>query len=316
MPGQRRPQTGERRVTVSPPGCERRVTRRWLIGGGLTAAAAIIVGGVELVDHGELPGKHTLDELDGACAVPTPSESFRATGPTIAGRFYSRARRREVGYAIAYPPDHQPGDRLPLGLFLHPDGANHRTLLGRTTPARALAGNTIAPLALVTFDGGDLYWNPHPNDDPMAMITDEIVPMCRARGLGQGNGAIAALGVSMGGFGALLLAEKHPELLSCVAAISPAVWTSYSEAKAVNRAAFASAADFARDDVITHADKLTMAVRIASGSNDPFHPGVVALCRRLGPNATLDLTSGCHDTDFFASQQQRSLQFLTQHLPG
>ena len=38
----------------------------------------------------------------------------------------------------------------------------------------------------------------------------------------------------MGGYGALLLAEKNPELIAAVAAISPAVWTTYSEARAAN----------------------------------------------------------------------------------
>jgi hypothetical protein len=301
-------------VSASPSRRDGRITRRRLIGGGLVTAAAILAGGYELVDHGTLPGKHTLDELDGACSVDIPHETFSAAGPTVTGRFRSRARGREVGFAIAYPPGHRPGDQLPLGLFLHPDGSDHTTPLGRLTPARALAGDGIAPFALVTFDGGDLYWNPHPGDDPMAMIVDEIVPMCRQRGLGRRPGTIAALGVSMGGFGALLLAEKHPGLLSSVAAISPAIWTSYSQASAVNASAFATPAAFARADVVTHARALArLPVRIASGSDDPFHPGVEALIRRLGPRAVIDLTSGCHDGAFFTSQQQRSLQFLAQH---
>ena len=304
-------------MTASPGHGERRLTRRRVIVGGLSAAAAIVVGGYELVDHGQLPGKHTLDELDGACSVDIPRETFAATGPTVSGRFSSRARGREVGYSIAYPPGHEPGDHLPLALFLHPDGSDHTSPLGRLTPARALAGDGIAPLAIATFDGGDLYWNPHPGDDPMAMIVDEIVPMCRRRGLGRRPGTVAAIGVSMGGFGALLLAEKHPGLLRSVAAISPAVWTSYAQAAAVNPSAFASAGDFARDDIVTHAGALApTAVRIASGADDPFHPGVVALSRRLGANATVDLTSGCHDGAFFTSQQQRSLQFISQHFPA
>jgi pimeloyl-ACP methyl ester carboxylesterase len=301
-------------VTVSPSRRGPWITRQRLIGSGLTAGAAIVVGAYELVDHGELPGRHALDELDGACSVDTPRETFAATGATISGRFYSHARQREVGYSIAYPPHHRPGDHLPLGLFLHAHGGDHRTQIGRLTPAHALAGNGIAPFALATFDGGNLYWNPHPGDDPMAMIVDEILPLCRDRGLGRRPGTIAALGVSMGGFGALLLAEKHPGLLSSAAAISPAVWTSYAQAAAVDTSAFASAADFTRDDLVTHADALShLPIRIASGSDDPFHPGVVALARRLGPKANVVLTSGCHDGEFTTSQQHQTLRFLAQH---
>jgi pimeloyl-ACP methyl ester carboxylesterase len=119
----------------------------------------------------------------------------------------------------------------------------------------------------------------------------------------------------MGGYGALLLAERYPHLISAVAAISPAIWTTYSQARAANPGAFASARDFAGDDVITHAAALTgVPVRVASGTADPFHPGVIALAGALPKSAVLDLTAGCHDDAFFASQQHASLAFLAEHL--
>ena len=84
-------------------------------------------------------------------------------------------------------------------------------------------GRPLPPLALVSVDGGGLYWNPHPGDDPMAMIVDELIPMCRRLGLGRPPRRIGVIGISMGGYGGLLLAEQHPRLISAVAAISPAV---------------------------------------------------------------------------------------------
>jgi pimeloyl-ACP methyl ester carboxylesterase len=93
------------------------------------------------------------------------------------------------------------------------------------------------------------------------------------------------------------------------------VWTSYAQARAANAGAFASAADFARDDVITHASALTgVPVRVASGLSDPFHPGVLALARALPRSAVVEFTPGCHDGAFFASQQHASLAFLGGHL--
>ena len=47
-------------------------------------------------------------------------------------------------------------------------------------------------MALVTADGGTGYWNPHPGDNPQAMLTDELIPLCRRRGLGT-----AGLGPSL-----------------------------------------------------------------------------------------------------------------------
>jgi pimeloyl-ACP methyl ester carboxylesterase len=119
----------------------------------------------------------------------------------------------------------------------------------------------------------------------------------------------------MGGYGAVLLAEKQPRLISAVAAISPAVWTTYSQARSANAGAFASAPDFASDDVITHASALNgIPVRIASGTDDPFHPGVVALADAMPKSAVVEITAGCHDHSFFSSQQHQSLAFLGRHL--
>jgi hypothetical protein len=291
------------------------VSRRRFIAAGVAGTIAVVAGGLELVDHGDLPGKHYLDELDGACSVHVPPETFAEPGPAVDGRFFSHERARDVSYTIAYPPGHRPGDRLPLGLLLHPSGGDHTSPLGHLSAVRALAGNGIAPLALIACDGGNLYWNPHPGDDPMSMLVDEVIPMCQEHGLGTAPGTIGAIGESMGGYGALLLAETHPTQIAAVAAISPAVFTSYSQAIHVNSTAYASPSDFARDDVVTHSHRLrSTPVRIASGTKDPFYPGVIQLIDRLGPKATVDLTAGCHDANFFDSQQQRSLQFLGQHL--
>jgi S-formylglutathione hydrolase FrmB len=110
------------------------------------------------------------------------------------------------------------------------------------------------------------------------MLVDELIPLCRTLGLGRRLGTIGAIGISMGGYGALLLAERNPRLIAAVAAISLAIWTSFAEARSVNADAYASARDFASDDVVAHAAALAhVSVRVASGTEDPFHPGVVAL---------------------------------------
>jgi pimeloyl-ACP methyl ester carboxylesterase len=266
-----------------------------------------------------LPGKHELDDLDGACSVSGPPETFARPGPSRSGSFFSHARNREVGYTIAYPPGHGPGSRLPLRIVLRGFGGDHRSGLGNVSIAQALAvssrGTTLPPLALVAADGGGLYWNPHPEDDPLEMLVEELLPMCRRLGLGSGADPVGAIGVSMGGYGALLLAERHPRMIAAVAAISPAVFTTYGDARGSNAGAFASAVDFASDDVVTHAAALARTpVRIAPGVDDPFHPGVVALARALPPTAEVTITKGCHDVAFTDSQRTPSLMFLARHL--
>jgi S-formylglutathione hydrolase FrmB len=286
------------------------VTRRTALRLGLAGIATLAGGGTlafELVQHGVLPGKALLDEIDGACEVATAQFAFRAPGPQLSGSFYSRARGTTVGYTIAYPPGHGPGSRLPLVVALHGLGGNHANAMSGS-PAHWLALRSLPPMAIVTADGGDGYWHRHGRDDPLAMLVDELIPRCRRRGLGE---RIAATGVSMGGYGALLLAERHPRLISAVSAISPAIWTTYSQAHAANAGAFISPADFAANDVLTHVDALRRTpVRIAAGELDPFISGQRAFARALGPTDVSYIGPGCHTRAFFASQQPPSLEFL------
>ena len=119
----------------------------------------------------------------------------------------------------------------------------------------------------------------------------------------------------MGGYGAILLAEKHPALIAAVAAISPAIWTTYEEARSANPGAFASSGAFRSSDAVTHVAALSgNPVRVASGSDDPFHPGVVALAAVLPKGSKVVLSAGCHTGPFFVAQEPPSLQFLGRHL--
>jgi hypothetical protein len=306
---------------VSQP--ERRtISRRHLLGYAVAGLGAVLGGGaagLELVDHGVLPGKQTLDRFDGACSVPAPTLSYGPLGPSHSGRFFSRARQREVGYTIAYPPRTAPLAELPLIVMLHGYGGNHLDALSGMSPAQAVAlrvnGAGLTPMAMVTVDGGGGYWNPHPGDNPMVMVFEELIPLCQKVGLGRPPHGIGVMGISMGGYGALLFGEKYPTTISAVAAISPAVWTSYAQARSANPGAFASAADFATNDVVTHATALaTVPTRVASGNDDPFHPGVEVLAGVLSARATVEFGSGCHTAPFFVSQEPPSLAFLSRHL--
>ena len=296
-------------------------SRRQLFGIGLGVAVVAAAGaaGLDLVSHGVLPGQTDLAELDGACSVASPPLAFGRLGRALSGRFYSQARRREVGYTIAYPPGHGPGSRLPLVIMLHGSGRDHNDVLSGMTlpqaPALRINGRPLAPMAMVAADGGPGYWNPHPGDNPMGMVIDELIPFCQRLGLGRPPHRIGTMGISMGGYGAILLAEKFPRLISAVAAIGPAVWTSYQQARAVNPRAYASAAAFTANDAVTHAAALDgLAVRVACGTDDPFQPGVAALARVLPRTATVIISAGCHTGPFFTQQESPSLAFLARHL--
>lgn len=312
-----------------PPNAGDLPSTRWLtrrrllglVGAGLAGVVAAGVAGVELIEHGVLPGKLTLDELDGGCDVTPPTLHFGRVGPSQSGRFASTARRREVGYTIAWPPGHGPGSLLPLVVMLHGDGSNHASAVKGMTPAQLVAlevdGKPLPPMAIVTVDGGNLYWHPHPDDDPMGMVVDELIPYCRAMGLGRPEQGIGAMGISMGGYGALILAEHHPGLLRGVAAISPAIWTTYAEAQGANARAYTNAEEFDRYDAVTHASSLEgLPIRIASGADDPFHPGVVALTEVLPRGSVVDFANGCHTESFFIAQEPAAIAYLGHYLGG
>src|SRR5579875_1473502 len=128
-------------------------SRRRFLAGGVIGLIGAAVAGVELIDHGVLPGKGELDRLTGACSVSGPALTFAPTGPSLSGSFHSRARNRSVGYTIAYPPGHGPGSRLPLVIYLHAFGGSHASKLGGVTLAAALAarqaGRPLPPMAAV-----------------------------------------------------------------------------------------------------------------------------------------------------------------------
>jgi enterochelin esterase-like enzyme len=313
-------------MRVSEPGSTG-LTRRGVLRLGLGGLATLVGGGalgLELVDRGVLPGRTLLDRLDGACDVPVGDVSYGRPGPQYSGWFASRARGRRVGYTIAYPPGHGPGSRLPLIVALHGYLGDHtNALAGGSSPARTLAlrlgGIPLAPVAVVTVDGGDGYWHRHGTDDPLGMLVDELIPRCRRAGLGRPPQRVGVVGISMGGYGALLLAEQNPRMIRAVAAISPAIWTSYDQARTANAGAFSSAADFAAHDVVGHASRLRgVAVRVAAGRDDPFYPAVRTLVRALPAGAGVELSGGCHTGAFFAAQEGPSLAFLAAQLthPG
>jgi hypothetical protein len=115
------------------------------IGAGAAAPVAAAVTGLDLVARGVLPGQQVLAQLDGACSVVQPPLSFGPPGPAISGRFHSRARQRQVGYTIAYPPGHRPGSRLPLVIALHGEGRDHDHVLSGMTLPQALALHLTMP---------------------------------------------------------------------------------------------------------------------------------------------------------------------------
>jgi acetyl esterase/lipase len=312
------------------------LSRRGVLAGGIGLLVAAGAGaGYELVQDGTLPGKYALAQLDGACGSAPPGPA----GPRprrIEVTFRSAYRRREV-QMITLIPAGAPAGRGMLGtvIALHGSGATAADMAAQADPAMTAA--RVTALAVICVDGGDTYWHRRADgDDPVGMILHEVLPRAAAAGLAADR--IGVIGESMGGYGALLLAERlaagtsaaeagpvrtgaagASPAVAAVAALSPAIFASYADARAANPTSFDSRADFARNDVFTGLGALrAVPAWIACGRDDPFEPETALLRARLGrvsghpvPGGIL---SGCHDDAFWERNLPAALEFIAARL--
>jgi enterochelin esterase-like enzyme len=269
------------------------LTRRQALAGGVLGVAAA-AGGAALVQAGVLPGRYRLARVLGACDVALPPATV-APGPTRFGAFRSQRRGRTVGYGVAWPPESGPGARLPVCLLLHAAAGDHRAPFDRLRMhhhlAEAVGARRVPPFALASADGGGSSWRPGGGDDPFGMLLEELLPLLAGLGLRTAAGAVGVAGWSMGGGGALRLAEAAPERLAAVVATSPAVAA-------------------AGDEVAGAARLRGLAVRVDCGETDPFADAARALAARLPKGAEVHLAKGCHDGVFWQRQAPAQLRFL------
>jgi S-formylglutathione hydrolase FrmB len=203
---------------------------------------------------------------------------------------------------------------MPVALVLHGYAADHRYAFTDLRLQDVQAGLVFGarparPIVLAAADGGDGYWHPHADgDDPQGMLMDEFLPLVRTMGVATDE--VVAYGWSMGGYGALLLAETYPTVIEKVAVESPAIWPSYHASQGANPTAFDSAADWSAHDVVGHLRQLgSVPVRVACGLSDPFIPAARQLAGLL-PSGDVTLAPGAHDSAFWRQWAPGQLRFL------
>jgi len=279
----------------------RTLTRRQAVATGALGVVAAVAGGAGLVQAGVLPGRYRVGRLLGACGERDLPPTTVAPGPLRFASFGSRHRGRPVGYAVAWPPGSGPGDRLPVCLLLHAAAGDQRAPFDRLRMhhhlAQAVGADRARPFALASADGRGSFWRPGAGDDPFAMLLEELLPLLSGLRLRTGPAAVGVLGWSMGGGGALRLAEANPDRLAAVVATSPAVAEDGVEVAGAGRLA-------------------GLAVRVDCGANDPFAEATEALASSL-PEAQVTVTRGCHDGWYWQRQAPAQLRFLAAALdPG
>jgi endo-1,4-beta-xylanase len=150
--------------------------------------------------------------------------------PNVAHRtFRSHAVGTDVGYSVYLPPGYEQGtERYPVLYYLHGAGGNEsgapRTLVPDLLEAQR--AGTVPPFVVIFPNGGLATWYADSYDGKLPMetiIIRELIPHVDATYRTRADRAGRAIsGMSMGGFGAIVLAMKHPDLFSSVVAYAPA----------------------------------------------------------------------------------------------
>jgi S-formylglutathione hydrolase FrmB len=172
--------------------------------------------------------------LSGAVAAQVGPEAWSnapaAAVPHVTHRtFRSAAVGEDVGYSIFLPPGYEQSTRrYPVVYYLHGAGGNENGGGRSVVPmlVDAFAAGTLPPFIVVFPNGGESTWYADSYDRKIPVETTiirELIPHVDATYRTQADRAGRAIsGMSMGGFGAITLAMKHPELFSSVVAYAPA----------------------------------------------------------------------------------------------
>jgi hypothetical protein len=282
-------------------------------------AAAALAGAFAGVETGLLPGRPSVDPVlgRGEVDVPVPGGDV---GPVAYRSFVSARRGLEVTWGVGLPPGGAV-DGLPVVLVLHGRGADAHAGFTALHLQSFLAEHVRRggrPFALVSVDGGDRYWHPRADgDDPLGMITGELLP--RAGALGLRVDRIGVTGWSMGGYASLMLARESERgrlgglSVVAAAAMSPALFESYA---ASAPGSFDDAADWARWGALVRDPGVrTTPLRVSCGTSDPFAEQTRLYRERCARTPSGGLSAGRHDNGYWRSLLPGHLAFLGDHLP-
>ena len=126
-----------------------------------------------------------------------------------------------VPVSVVLPPGFDPAQSLPLLIFLH-GGGDDRTQLVDMLPLynQMFADGTLPPVVAVSFSSGlSFYAGEWEN-----FILDEL-PEWAAKQFNNrtDRDGRVMIGMSMGGYGTLKVAFKHPDRFTAIAAVEPAI---------------------------------------------------------------------------------------------
>lgn len=162
---------------------------------------------------------------------PVPTEPPEPAEGVQYAAFHSPALGREMNFAIQLPPSYEKekNRRYPLLVFLHGMNGNEGEFQRRGVAAainRMREAGKIGEMIIAAPAGGNsFYMNAKNGARYEDAVVSDLVPYIEKnyRAIGKREGR-AIQGLSMGGWGALMLAFKHPEMFTSVTAHSAALF--------------------------------------------------------------------------------------------
>jgi S-formylglutathione hydrolase FrmB len=245
------------------------------------------------------------------------------------GTFHSAALKKNVGYNICLPSAYatSPERRFPVVYYLHGYEGNESSYLEYVRHWRDATGR-IGPIILVLVNGGETSFFTDSPDGTVpgeTVVVKELIPHIDAkyRTLAAREGR-SLHGYSMGGFGALKLGFKHPEMFSSVvsygATLSDAAEFKKHLGKVFTRQFGGDAQRYAENDPLVLAERNTgkirdrLGIRIVVGTKDEFLPRHRALHEKLNslkvPHEYEEIPKAKHDKDdLYRASAARGFEF-------
>ena len=198
-------------------------------------------------------------------------------------------------------------DDAPMLVLLHGQGSSPEAMLSPELVQEMTRLGERAPV-VVAPDGDEAsYWHDRAGGAWGRMVVDEAIPEV-ARRFGADPRRVAIGGLSMGGFGALHLAERYPERFCSVAAHSPAIFERFPRPGSPFEGAFDGRRDFERNDLIERARRLPRGTWVDVGDDDPFAPAVRRLVRRMRSPRYREW-DGPHDFTYWLRETPKWVRF-------
>lgn len=253
--------------------------------------------------------------------------------------FNSAALGRDMAYSIYLPDGYAQGERLPVLYLLHGLGGSEtdwpRAGAAGQTADRLIRDGSIRPMILVMPDGEDGWYIDTasyggPGAFETAIVEDLIRHIETTYRAGGSASKRAVAGLSMGGFGAMRFAFKHPERFAAAVSFSGAIVENDLPERPISatqvklfRGAFGTPfqpTSFNRENLFAFIPVLTAAenrpkLLLTVGDDDYFqlYEGAFLTFLRLraeGVSVELRVTDGGHSWDLWKRELARGLVFV------